>query len=652
MPMSSVAASASTSSGTDSVVYVFALNEGSGKLEYKIGSTGRTPETRLREWRRGHQSKGFRLVYSVKVVGRNTAYVVGWTAYGSKRSQNYRLGDWLAKACEHCFVVRTLPQEPGARSQEELKMLWQRLPSFQLRIPDIDLDFSRERIRAPGFPSSLEHTQISQMVAEAEKDLSDYEEDLRCLDSIVSDLRKKRDDLQRYVDDCKAYLSPIRQLPTEIMEEIFLYYQDLHGTRKGGRFREPINHSTQDLTALLLSSVCKLWHSICLCTPQLWSRFSVVLNRSRVHGAPSQLLPIYLSRSKQMPLCFDIKIDGRYCREPTKILSLLVAQSHRWFSTNWDLYNMDEEGVACLGVQKELPLLQHIALKRDGASSGDLLGIFAGARTPRTVSLTRMSNFLDSKLPWSEVHFLRAYNISSDVGVVDILVKLAGQCCTLRSFEAHSAMFPSNTVSPYEIGEFFSIATLPNLRRLALVLYNDSNNDTHTPNTDSFRSFISRSQCSISVLRLGDLRLNEAFNPICDMLPHLPALKKLIFAEEYCDAIRPTLMETLMETLSVHSPHSIEAGQGADSLTAQNDDPVLPLLEELDMEVCAEDFQASKFVDMVESRCSLTGHGICALKSSLEGTGIEIISSTSDSRQFLRDEHQGWACTVTSHHGR
>ncbi|KAF5332321.1 hypothetical protein D9758_016107 [Tetrapyrgos nigripes] len=613
----------------------------------------------------------------------------GWTAYGSKRSQNYRLGDWLAKACEHCFValadllVKALcHQEPGARSQEELKMLWQRLPSFQLRIPDIDLDFSRERIRAPGFPSSLEHTQISQMVAEAEKDLSDYEEDLRCLDSIVSDLRKKRDDLQRYVDDCKAYLSPIRQLPTEIMEEIFLYYQDLHGTRKGGRFREPINHSTQDLTALLLSSVCKLWHSICLCTPQLWSRFSVVLNRSRVHGAPSQLLPIYLSRSKQMPLCFDIKIDGRYCREPTKILSLLVAQSHRWFSTNWDLYNMDEEGVACLGVQKELPLLQHIALKRDGASSGDLLGIFAGARTPRTVSLTRMSNFLDSKLPWSEVHFLRAYNISSDVGVVDILVKLAGQCCTLRSFEAHFGDVPFesaqlecsihlntleylclDTVSPYEIGEFFSIATLPNLRRLALVLYNDSNNDTHTPNTDSFRSFISRSQCSISVLRLGDLRLNEAFNPICDMLPHLPALKKLIFAEEYCDAIRPTLMETLMETLSVHSPHSIEAGQGADSLTAQNDDPVLPLLEELDMEVCAEDFQASKFVDMVESRCSLTGHGICALKSvrlylqwhysitkdstvplilqSLEGTGIEIISSTSDSRQFLRDEHQG-----------
>ncbi|KAF5329004.1 hypothetical protein D9758_018876 [Tetrapyrgos nigripes] len=101
MPMSSVAASASTSSGTDSVVYVFALNEGSGKLEYKIGSTGRTPETRLREWRRGHQSKGFRLVYSVKVVGRNTAYVVEHEAH----QQILQYATKIHRSCPDCLVV-------------------------------------------------------------------------------------------------------------------------------------------------------------------------------------------------------------------------------------------------------------------------------------------------------------------------------------------------------------------------------------------------------------------------------------------------------------------------------------------------------------------------------------------------------------------
>ncbi|KAF5356366.1 hypothetical protein D9758_009521 [Tetrapyrgos nigripes] len=249
------------------------------------------------------------------------------SVYGSKRSQNYRLGDWLARAREErCFVSQ----------------------------------FSRERIRAPGSPSSPEHTQLSQIVAEAEKDLSDYEEDLRCLD-IVSDLRKKRDDLQTYVDDCKAYLSPIRQLPTEILGEIFLYYQDLHGTCKDGRFREPINdpvHSAQDLTALMLSSVSKLWHSICLFTP-------------------------------------DLSL-------PVEANATLLRYSHRWFSTSWELCGMDEETVTCLGVQKDLPLLQYIAFS------------------------------------WSEVHFLRASNLFGDVGVVEFLTKLAGlagQCRALHSLE-------------------------------------------------------------------------------------------------------------------------------------------------------------------------------------------------------------------------
>jgi hypothetical protein len=62
---------------TDSFIYVLALNESTGKIEYKVGSTGRTPEIRLREWIRGHPSKGFNLVYAMKVQGRETAFAIG-----------------------------------------------------------------------------------------------------------------------------------------------------------------------------------------------------------------------------------------------------------------------------------------------------------------------------------------------------------------------------------------------------------------------------------------------------------------------------------------------------------------------------------------------------------------------------------------------
>jgi hypothetical protein len=57
---------------TPSWIYAFAMNEDSGRLEYKIGSTSRMPKRR-----RTHKSRGFRLVHSAKVLGRKRAYAVG-----------------------------------------------------------------------------------------------------------------------------------------------------------------------------------------------------------------------------------------------------------------------------------------------------------------------------------------------------------------------------------------------------------------------------------------------------------------------------------------------------------------------------------------------------------------------------------------------
>ncbi|KAF5329005.1 hypothetical protein D9758_018874 [Tetrapyrgos nigripes] len=52
-------------------VYALAFNDGSGRANYKISMTGRTLETRLREWRRKHESKSFTLVYSVQINSRS-----------------------------------------------------------------------------------------------------------------------------------------------------------------------------------------------------------------------------------------------------------------------------------------------------------------------------------------------------------------------------------------------------------------------------------------------------------------------------------------------------------------------------------------------------------------------------------------------------
>ncbi|KAF5364951.1 hypothetical protein D9758_008115 [Tetrapyrgos nigripes] len=547
------------------------------------------------------------------------------------------------------------------RTPQELLLL-ETFPSFQPRVQDIDLQSPRDRIRSPGSPTSSESSQLSELISNTEQDLSDYEKDIRSLENVLLDLSKKKQALERYVDHCKAYLSPIRRLPTEIMGEIFLIYQDLHrSNRKDRQFREPLNdslYSSEDMTALVLSSVCKLWHSICLSTPSLWSRFS--LNISEECGSLFHLLEIYLSRSKQHPLTFDIFVEERVTSNNT-IIPLLLTQSHRWFCTSCCCGPDFDAG---LDMQMDLPLLQNLEVTY-GMLAEDPLGIFASARTPRTVSLLGISEFLHSSLRWDQIHFLRAHELcTGDVGLPRYVWELAQKCCALRSleldFDEYALHEPAGLTSSihlskleslclhcvtwYDVFELFSVSAFPNLRKLSLCAFLDEFDDEDpSPNTAAFPAFISRSQCSISILRLESLQ-KSTVQLVCGLLHHIPTLTELIVEEEillHTKSHDPYTMATLMETLHVpKNPAEAERRSG-------EHEPVLPLLHRLVMEVNADRFEASRFVDMLESR-GLAGGSLGALKSvrlflqwscgaddctllglqSLRGPGIEIITST------------------------
>ncbi|KAF5356367.1 hypothetical protein D9758_009526 [Tetrapyrgos nigripes] len=552
------------------------------------------------------------------------------------------------------------------RRTKEL-MLLQRLPSFQPRVQDIDLQSSRDRIRSPGSPTSSESSQLSKLISNAAQDLSDYEKDIHSLENVLLDLSKKKEELGRYVDHCKSYLSPIRRLPTEIMGEIFLYYQDLHmSDREDRQFREPLTrplYSSPAMTALVLSSVCKLWHTITLATPQLWSRFSLRI-RGKC-GSLSHLLEIYLSRSKQHPLTFDVVVNGDGPNSNT-IIRLLSAHSHRWFFASCD------GRCPGLNMQPDLPLLQSLEMQYEDADS---LNAFASARTLRTVSVVGISRFLHSNLPWDQIQFLRALELSTgDVGLPRYVWELAQKCPALRSleldFDDYPPHEPAGFTSSVHLGkleslclryvnwcdfcELFSVSTLPSLRKLSLYAFTDEGSEgLEEPTLDiaAFSSFISRSQCSISILRLENLQ-RSTVQLACGMLQHIPTLTELI-VEEVLTWRRddPPPMTTLFATLCV-CPSPVEIDRQAGEIK-----PALPLLRRLIMEVNAEQFEVCRFVDMVESRGMLAGGCLGILKSvrlilrwsshaknlpllqPLEAwPGMEIIARTPESRRYLRHE--------------
>ncbi|KAF5356434.1 hypothetical protein D9758_009507 [Tetrapyrgos nigripes] len=78
----------------------------------------------------------------------------------------------------------------------ELKLL-QIFPSFQPRVQDIDLHVqsSRDRICSPGSPTSSDSTQLSELISNAEQDLSGYEKDIHILENVLLDLKRKKGEI-------------------------------------------------------------------------------------------------------------------------------------------------------------------------------------------------------------------------------------------------------------------------------------------------------------------------------------------------------------------------------------------------------------------------------------------------------------------------
>ncbi|KAF5343306.1 hypothetical protein D9758_016503 [Tetrapyrgos nigripes] len=574
---------------------------------------------------------------------------------------------------------------------------WQREPPFKPRVPEIisplrprvpefDPQFLWYHVQSQTFPLTPPRDQLLWILKDAENDLCDYEEDLQWLEAIVVELRGKRDELRKYIDSCKACLSPIRLLPVEIIAKISMWYQNAHMHGSGRRdFREPLSksrdESTEVMTALVLGSVCRLWREIAFSTPSLWAQFSLVLTENC--EAQQRLLDIYLSRSKEYPLSFHLNVNHQ--RGNSIIIALLVNQSHRWFSTSWLFLHDEYMSSLGLGARMDLPHLRYIERSFGRVSEEHASCVFAGTKALQTVSFRGMSRFLHSKLCWDQIHCLSIQDFcpgsdfgpSIPVGSLSTLVwHLAQICPILRSLELdigeNYPLVPADGTRGiylgmlenlcleemrwYEVHKLFSVSTFPNLRRVSVLLdtlYAEHEGDPDM-NATALSFFISRSGCSITVLRLERLCQNGV-DIACNMLRHIPTLNDLIIRE---DPYRhnPSVMTTVIETLDI-SGHPVETLSSAGE---EQSDLILPILRRLIMEVNADYFEASGFAGMVKSRAvwgslesarlylqwsSSTVEGSVTLLQylkSLQGSGMEIISSTSTIRRYLKDDFPCW----------
>jgi hypothetical protein len=440
----------------------------------------------------------------------------------------------MAALCEHCLF-------------ETVSFKSDAIPT----IDDIRSNKPMEEFSSPVEVASLESNLIATIEA---------------IDQQMERLREARSEVLFQIQSLKwIYGAPIRRLPTEILQEIFLEYCKERCSRVAVSTtdydfvissRLPSKLKGENLTVeMLLTRVCSRWRRIALEMPSLWAIVSPSLAGGHV--------PPYLERSSQAPLVASICTYST----PGEVLQLLVDQSSRWEKVDvnfWDEEDwMVRENHPLVQIKGNLPTLKHLSY-----SATTDISLFKNAPRLRSLEYRRVRASRSSSpitvnpnFPWSQIEEL-VHHPSTHLQFLDALRRCSGLLnVTLRddhcgmniidqhqhphlpvisgvkSFKAYFKLSLLGHNRERNKAELFShlldSIILPNASAITLNFepcYGDRNAWSTAINNDSFRNFLSHPSDYLSDLSLtGNVRLGK--NLLLDILSRLLNLRSLEIQE-------------------------------------------------------------------------------------------------------------------------
>ncbi|KAJ7743330.1 hypothetical protein B0H16DRAFT_1245385, partial [Mycena metata] len=109
-------------------------------------------------------------------------------------------------------------------------------------------------------PSDEEIIDIRAFLIEPKSRLKRLDDKVADLQKAIDSLTEERASVRSFVDAHDALLSPIRRLPLDIVQEIFVACLPTHRNCVMSAVEAP----------LLLGRICSLWRAVALSTPCLW----------------------------------------------------------------------------------------------------------------------------------------------------------------------------------------------------------------------------------------------------------------------------------------------------------------------------------------------------------------------------------------------
>ncbi|KAJ7272082.1 hypothetical protein B0H12DRAFT_973195, partial [Mycena haematopus] len=115
-------------------------------------------------------------------------------------------------------------------------------------------------------PTDEEVLEIKALLVEPTLRLKGLDDEITKLQEAIDKLAEERGRIGAYVKAHKALLSPVRRLPLDIIQELFVACLPTHRNCVMSASEAPV----------LLGRICSSWRAITLSTPRLWASLHVV----------------------------------------------------------------------------------------------------------------------------------------------------------------------------------------------------------------------------------------------------------------------------------------------------------------------------------------------------------------------------------------
>ena len=416
---------------------------------------------------------------------------------------------------------------------------------------DILFSLLRGQSQRP-FPSNGE---IKSSISKTETDIRRCDEEIHRLQAQIIALENEKRLIERNTVGYKSLLAPIRRLPPELLEQVFLCVCD----------DNRIGNST-DVPAATLTQVCSSWKNLATSSHCLWSTITWIHHDG--WGPPTSVdaaLERLLEKSGSVPLDINVSIQVQDS-VPLSTLRMLVRQSHRWLRLSLCLeYQLfDEVYPALRPIQGNLPLLEHLEFDA-GFQAGKLIDVFRYAPRLRSVKLSSESSPDVIVLPWGQLHSLVLCEYNEDNAPL-IYLSSGLKTLTLDSrFEDDSepSVEPSIEISldveTFSLGLYTNtdhINIIPKLTFPALTSLSmfSSVQPVSIIELSPIQSLISRSSCTLTSLTWSNL--STPLEPFLSFLSTVPSLMSLSLSDK--SEKNPLIGQSLFDKLQIRfSPSSI-----------------------------------------------------------------------------------------------